>query len=160
MTTAANGFRVTVDYKDYQRLINAVTTVRASGILLIYRDYYRYLRPVLKARYDRAAQETPYSKRWTGTVQEVSGRTRGKDALYGIDSGNLYRDLTEQVKITNAGIEVYSDLPYAEQIMNLFALKGPYAPFGLWYVDGLDVEALEDIATKRLKQFMGLDAAI
>jgi hypothetical protein len=156
---AQGAFTVTVDYKDYERLTQAVATVRASGILLIYREYYRYFRPVLKARYDRASQETPYSKNWIGTKQEISGRTRGKDALYGIDSGNLYRDLTEQVKITNAGIEVFSDLPYAGSIMNLFASKGPYAPFGLWYVDDLDVDKLEEISTEYLQKALGLDVA-
>lgn len=156
INNAQGTFNVTVDYKDYDRLSKAVAAVRASGILLIYRDYYRYFRPVLKARYDRVSQETPYSPGWIGTKQTVSGRVRGKDALWGIDSGALYRDLTDQVKITNAGIEVYSDLPYAERIMDLMAKKSPYASEGgLWFVDELDVDKLEEIAADYLEKALG-----
>lgn len=159
MPAQGAGFRVTVDYDDYKRLVTAVTSVRSSGILLIYRDFYQAFRPVLRSRYDRVSAETEYSKKWQGTKQEYSGLIRGETALWGQDSGALYQDLTNNVKITNVGIEVFSDLPYAGGILNLMASKGPFAPYGIFFLDSTDLDELEEIIQKRMRQFLGLDAA-
>jgi hypothetical protein len=156
MPSSSQGFNVTVDYEDYLRLASAIANVKTASILLVYRDFYRYFREVLRERYDRASRETPYSPGWIGTVQEVSGRTRGVDALYGIDSGALYSDLTNNVKITTGGIEVYSDQEYAARIMDLFAQKSPYAPYGLWTMEAEDVDKLEEILEQRIEQFLGV----
>jgi hypothetical protein len=153
---ASTGFSVTVDYDDYSRLAAALANVKTASILLVYRDFYRYFREILRERYDRASRETPYSPQWKGTVQAYSGRVRGEDALYGIDSGALYRDLTNNVKITSGGIEVYSDQEYASRMMDLFAQKGPYAPYGLWTMEAEDVDQLEEILEARMVQFLGI----
>jgi hypothetical protein len=155
MAPKVGGLQVSVKTTDFDRLVNAIASVRTASILLIYRDYYQYLRPVLRARYDRISAETEYSQAWMGTTQKVSGRVRGEDALWGVDSGALYSDLTNNVKINQAGLEVFSDLPYAERILDLMATKGPYAPYHLWFVDDLDIEALEEIVEKRTRQFLG-----
>jgi hypothetical protein len=158
VSTPSGGLQVSVKADDFTKLVSAIASVRTAGILLVYRDYYQYLRPTLKARYDRISAETEYSQAWMGTTQKVSGRVRGVDALWGRDSGNLYNDLTNNVKINQDGLEVFSDLPYAERILDLMATKGPYAPYHLWFVDDLDIDELERIVEKRTRQFLGMEA--
>jgi hypothetical protein len=137
---------------DYTLLNQAITEVRQNGILLIYRDIYRYMRQRTADRYRRAARETPYSRRSIGTKQAVSGRIRGRGALFGIDSGKLFGQLTNNVKIDNRGIFIYSDLAYSGRVMELFARKGPFAPDSPLFVDDDDLIFVGNVIADRVNQ--------
>lgn len=142
----------TLNSTDYNLLASAIADVRQNGILLIYRDIYRYMRDRTAERYLRAARETPYAARSFGTKQRVSGRTRGKDAQFGIDSGALFRQLTQNVKIDDRGIFMYSDLAYSIRIMELFARKGPFAPNSPLLVDDDDLAFMGKVIADRINQ--------
>jgi hypothetical protein len=137
---------------DYQLLGAAIAEVRQQGILLIYRDIYRYMRQRTADRYRRAAKDTPYARASIGTRQAVSGRIRGRGALFGIDSGKLFGQLTNNVKIDNRGIYIYSDLAYAGKIMELFARKGPFAPDSPLFVDDDDLIFVGNVIADRVNQ--------
>jgi hypothetical protein len=137
---------------DYTLLNQAITEVRQNGILLIYRDIYRYMRQRTADRYRRAARETPYARRSIGTKQTVSGRIRGRGALFGIDSGKLFGQLTNNVKIDNRGIFIYSDLAYSGRVMELFARKGPFAPDSPLSVDDADLDFIGGVIADRVNQ--------
>jgi hypothetical protein len=142
----------TLNSTDYDLLGQAIAEVRQSGILLIYRDIYRYMRERTADRYRRAARETPYARRSIGTRQAVSGRIRGRDALFGIDSGKLYGQLVNNVKIDSRGIFMYSDLAYSGKIMELFARKGPFAPDSPLFVDDDDLTFIGGVIANRINQ--------
>lgn len=137
---------------DYTLLAQAIAEVRQNGILLIYRDIYRYMRQRTADRYRRAAKETPYARRSIGTKQAVSGRIRGRGALFGIDSGKLFGQLTSNVRIDDRGIFIYSDLSYAANIMELFARKGPFAPDSPLFVDDDDLSFVGGVIADRMNQ--------
>lgn len=142
----------TFNSTDYERLAQAIAEVRQSGILLIYRDIYRHLRQRTADRYRRAARETPYARRSIGTKQRVSGQIRGKGALYGIDSGALFNQLVNKVKLDERGIFMYSDLAYAGRIMELFARKGPFSPDSPLFVDEDDLDVIGQIIADRIQK--------
>ena len=139
-----------LDATDYTLLGEAIAEVRQSGILLIYRDIYRYMRERTADRYRRAARDTPYAARSIGTKQTVSGKVRGRGALFGIDSGKLFGQITQNVKIDDRGIYIYSDLNYAGKIMELFARKGPFAPDSPLFVDDDDLRFVGGVIAGRV----------
>jgi hypothetical protein len=137
---------------DYTLLAQAIADVRKNGILLIYRDIYRYMRERTADRYRRAAAQTPYARASIGTRQTVSGKIRGKDAQFGIDSGALFKQLTQNVKIDDRGIFIYSDLAYSAKVMELFARKGPFAPDSPLFVNDDDLSFMSEVIAKRIQQ--------
>lgn len=141
-----------LDATDYKLLANAIADVRKRGILLIYRDIYRHMRQQTADRYRRAAKETAYARASLGTRQTVSGKIRGKGAQFGIDSGALFRQITQNVKIDDRGIFIYSDLAYSARIMELFARKGPFAPDSPLFVDETDLSVIGGIIAERVQK--------
>ena len=119
-----------------------------SGAAELYRRFNVYYRDKVASRYVFASQVTRYAKSSAGTRQKRSQRIRGESppggALFGIDSGDLFKDTTQRLKISQQGaIEVYSDKVYAATIFALFEAKGPFEE-GLFQVDEDDLNYLDN----------------
>lgn len=109
------------------------------------RFYQDRLRQIISDRYDRAAQTTPYAPASLGRKKR-SGVVRGgaNDPGFGLDTFALKDDLTSLFEVTDESLAIWSDRPYAERIMELFSVKGPFAPDDVLAVEETDLLTLED----------------
>jgi hypothetical protein len=142
-------YPIAIDTTNLKKFALRLKEVRKLGILDIYREFYKYYRAKTRARYIRASQETPYAPSSIGR-RKRNGSIIGEGSLFGIDTSALFQDFTENVKIDDSGLRVWSDRIYAGYIEMLFQEKGPYAPEGVLFVDDQDLEALEFIMEKEL----------
>lgn len=142
-------YPLSVDTSNLSRFAKRLKEVRSLGILDIYRKFYQYYRIKTRARYLKAAQETPYAPSSIGR-RKRSGEIIGEGSLFGIDTTALFNDFTQNVKIDDSGLRVWSDRVYAGYIEMLFQEKGPYAPEGVLFVDDDDLETMEFIIEKEL----------
>lgn len=112
----------------------------------LYKDLYSHLKIKIRNRYLLNSIYTPYAAASIGTKQRISGLTRGIDAKFGIDSGDLLHDISNNVKISKIdGIMIYSDLVYAKYIDTLFTEKGKYSPDSNIFIDDDDLQFIEDL---------------
>jgi hypothetical protein len=142
-------YPISIDTTNLKKFALRLKEVRKLGILDIYREFYKYYRAKTRARYIRASQETPYAPSSIGRKKR-NGSIIGEGSLFGIDTTALFQDFTENVKIDDSGLRVWSDRIYAGYIEMLFEEKGPYAPDGVLFVDDQDLETLEFIMEKEL----------
>lgn len=145
----AENSSIYIDTTNLKKFALRLKEVRKLGILDIYREFYKYYRTKTRARYIRASQETPYAPSSIGRKKR-NGSIIGEGSLFGIDTTALFQDFTENVKIDDSGLRVWSDRIYAGYIEMLFQEKGPYAPEGVLFVDDQDLETLEFIMEKEL----------
>ncbi|MEB3355634.1 MAG: hypothetical protein VKK04_02725 [Synechococcales bacterium] len=138
---------------EFIKQLGAIASYDFQDALTAYFD--DYYKPQAIARFDQAAEQTPYAPSSIGTKKRVSGATRGggDDPGFGIDSGRLRSDLTgENAEVTDSAIAIFSELPYAARIASLFAEKGPF-PEGLPLVEEADLVALEDAIANDIERF-------
>jgi hypothetical protein len=140
---------ISVDTSNLKKFAQRLKEVRKLGILDIYREFYQYYRAKTRARYLRAASETPYAPSSLGR-RKRNGEIITEGSLFGIDTTALFNDFTQNVKIDDSGLRVWSDRVYAGYIEMLFQEKGPFAPDGVLFVDDGDLETLEFIVEKEL----------
>lgn len=103
-----------------------------------------YMSAKTKQRYDRAASVTPYAPSMYGKRKRGSGALI-PDNRFGIDTGLLYRDLTEKYEVSGNRFRIFSNLAYAPYIMEKFERKGPYAPNSVLFFDEEDMETVGQI---------------
>ena len=142
-------YPVYVDTSNLKKFALRLKQVRQLGILDIYKEFYRYYRQKTRARYLRAAQETPYAPASIGR-RKRNGSIITEGSLFGIDTGAVFEDYTQNVKIDDSGLRVWSDQIYAGYVEMLFQEKGSYSPEGVLLVDNNDLDQLEYIIEKEL----------
>ncbi len=143
-----------IDVANVQNFVRRLKEVRKFNILDIYKRFYQYYRRKTRARYLKAAQDTPYAESSLGRKKR-NGTIITQDSLFGIDTTALFQDFTQNVKIDDSGLRVWSDLVYAGYIENLFQEKGPYAPEGVLHVDEDDLVELEVIILQEYQEGFG-----
>lgn len=141
-----------VDTENLKQLISQLKEIRKLGILDIYRKFYEYYRIKTKARYVKAAVETPYAPSSIGR-RKRNGTIISEGSLFGIDTTAMFRDYTENVRIDDSGMRVWSEQFYAGFVEMKFQEKGPYAPEGVLFVDDNDLIEMELIIEKELVKF-------
>jgi hypothetical protein len=147
-------FSLQVEGADLDRLSQAITRIRTTGAAIAYKKFYQDFRQKTAERYRQASRETKYAPSWVGTKQRVSGRVRGRNAQYGIDSGALFSQIINNVRISQDGLMVYSDLNYAKFIMDRFAQKGPFAPRSVIFMDDDDIAGLEQTIAQTMNKII------
>jgi len=140
-----------VDVSGVKKFAKRLKQVREFNILDIYRRYYQYYRRKTRARFLKAAQETPYAESSLGKKKR-NGTIITQDSFFGIDTTALFQDVTQNVKIDDSGLRVWSNQIYAGYIENLFQEKGPYAPEGILFVDEDDLVDLEVIILQEYEE--------
>lgn len=127
--------------------------VREVGILDVYKRFYEYYRPILAERFDIGSETTPYEpsslgrkKRSGEIIKQVPLSKFNKDTMA------LYNSVTQNVKITDDGMEIRTDVPYAEWALSKFKRKGDLAPEGLFYVDNFDLDVLDTILIEEYEE--------
>lgn len=153
----SDAFKVESD--DLDRLSATLYDIQNLSFLVLYSDFYRYFRVKTQQRYQFAARNTPYATSSLGRKQRHSGKIMGQDALFGIDSEALYKDLTQRVKITADGLNIYSDQPYAAYILDLYRQKGPYSPNDILFMDDEDFDEIELAIERRVIQAIDINFA-
>lgn len=143
-----------VDTSNIKNFTKRLKQVKSFNILDIYRRYYQYYRRKTRARYLQAAQDTPYAESSLGKHKR-NGTIITQDSFFGIDTTALFQDFTQNVKIDDSGLRVWSDQIYAGYINNLFAEKGPFAPEGVLFVDDNDLVELEVIILQEYEEGFG-----
>ncbi|KYC42099.1 hypothetical protein WA1_19050 [Scytonema hofmannii PCC 7110] len=136
-------YPIYVDTTNLQKFAKRLKEVRKLGILDIYRRFYQYYRTKTRARYLRAAQETPYAPASLGR-RKRNGTIITEGSLFGIDTGAMFEDYTQNVKIDDSGLRVWSEKFYAGLVEMKFQEKGP-APEGVLFVDDNDLIEMEFI---------------
>lgn len=139
-----SNYPVYIDTTNLQRFAKRLKEVRKLGILDIYRRFYQYYRAKTRARYLRAAQETPYAPGGIGR-RKRNGTIITEGSLFGVDTGAMFTDYTQNVKIDDSGLRVWSEQFYAGFVELKFQQKGPYAPEGVLFVNDNDLIELEFI---------------
>lgn len=142
-------YPIYADTTNLKKFALRLKEVRKLGILDIYRQFYQYYRTKTRARYLRASQETPYAPSSIGR-RKRNGTIITEGSLFGIDTTALFQDLTQNVKIDDSGLRMWSNQIYAGYVEMLFQEKGPFTPNGVLFVDNNDLEALELIMEKEL----------
>lgn len=140
---------ISVDTSNLKKFAQRLKEVRKLGILDIYRKFYQYYRAKTRARYIQAANQTPYAPSSIGR-RKRNGEIITEGSLFGIDTSALFNDFTQNVRIDDSGLRVWSDRVYAGYIEMLFQEKGPFAPEGVLFVDDGDLETLDFIIEKEL----------
>jgi hypothetical protein len=154
--SAKNRFGIPLN--EVPELLDALNRLKEFPILRVWKIFYRYYRERLIERYDRAAKETPFAPSSIGRKKPKSGRII-PDGQFGVDGGDLYSDLTHDVKLSAGQLSVGSDLAYAGYILDLFAEKGPYAPESILFFDEEDQQELIDIIDQVLDRTFGINNA-
>lgn len=113
-------------------------------VLNVWRLFYIYYRKKLVERYGRAMRETPFAPSMHGRRKPKSKRLI-PDGMFGVDSGALYADLTQNVRLRANELSVWTDLSYAEYVLAKFARKGPYAPDSILFTTEEDMLRLSKI---------------
>ncbi|MGL5719903.1 MAG: hypothetical protein ACRCYP_03810 [Alphaproteobacteria bacterium] len=152
-------FGLQVESSDLDRLDQAITRIRTTGAPIAYKRFYQDFRETIADRYRQASRETQYAPSWVGTKQRVSGRIRGRNSLYGIDSGALFSQIVNNVRIDRNGLMVYSDLNYAKFIMDRFAQKGPFAPRPPIFMNEDDIQGLGTIIADVMQKIIADELA-
>jgi hypothetical protein len=142
-------YPIYIDTTSLKKFALRLKEVRKLGILDIYRQFYQYYRAKTRDRYLRAAQQTPYAPSSIGR-RKRNGTIITEGSLFGIDTTALFQDFTQNVKIDDSGLRVWSEQIYAGYIEMLFQEKGPFAPDGVLFVDDNDLQTLEFIMEKEL----------
>jgi hypothetical protein len=137
-------YPIYIDTTNLKQFTQRLKEVRKLGILDIYRRFYQYYRIKTRARYLRAAQETPYAPSSIGR-RKRNGEIIGDASLFGIDTTAMFSDYTQNIRIDDSGLRVWSEQFYAGFVEILFQEKGPYAPDGVLFVDENDLIELEFI---------------
>ncbi|MBD2365254.1 hypothetical protein H6G36_29560 [Anabaena minutissima FACHB-250] len=138
-----------IDTTNLQKFTQRLKEVRKLGILDIYRRFYQYYRTKTRDRYIRASLETPYAPSSIGK-RKRNGTIITEGSLFGIDTTAMFSDYTQNVKIDDSGLRVWSEQFYAGFVEMKFQEKGPYAPEGILFVDNNDLIELELIIQEEL----------
>lgn len=147
-------YPVRVDTSNIKNFVKRLKEVRQVNILDIYRRFYKHYRAKTAQRFLTAANETPFAPSSIGR-RRPSGDIITNNSLYGIDTGTVFYDFTNNVKIDDGGLVVWSDAFYAKHLEANFQKKSPYAPEGVLHVDKGDLAVLERIIMEEVKE--GLD---
>ena len=142
-------YPVYVDTTSLKQFTQRLKEVRKLGILDVYRRFYQYYRAKTRARYLRAAQETPYAPSSIGR-RKCNGTIITEGSLFGIDTTAMFQDYTQNIKIDDSGLRVWSEQFYAGFVEMLFQEKGPYSPDGVLFVDENDLIELEFIIQEEM----------
>lgn len=138
-----------IDTKNLAKFAQRLKEIRKLGILDIYRRFYQYYRAKTRDRYIRASLETPYAPSSIGR-RKRNGTIISEGSLFGIDTTAMFTDYTQNVKIDDSGLRVWSEQFYAGFVEMLFQQKGPYAPDGVLFVDDNDLIELELIMQEEM----------
>lgn len=130
--------------------------VKRVGMLKVYKRWYEYYRPKLKARFDEGSRTTPYAPSSLGK-RKRSGEIikQVPQSLFNRDTGALYNSMTKDVKITRGGVEIHSDIDYAPYALDKFTKKGSLAPEGLLQVNQGDIDEMESILLEEYEDAIG-----
>ncbi|ALF52253.1 hypothetical protein ACX27_04315 [Nostoc piscinale CENA21] len=138
-----------VDTTNLSKFALRLKEVRKLGILDIYRRFYQYYRTKTRDRYIKASLETAYAPSSIGR-RKRNGTIISEGSLFGIDTTAMFNDYTQNVKIDDSGLRVWSEQYYAGFVEVLFQEKGPFAPEGVLFVDDNDLIELELIIQEEL----------
>lgn len=138
-----------IDTSELKQFTKRLKEIRKLGILDIYRRFYQYYRVKTKTRYIRASLETPYAPSSIGR-RKRNGTIISEGSPFGIDTTAMFKDYTQNIKIDDSGLRVWSDQIYAGFVEMKFQEKGPYAPQGVLFVDENDLIELELIIHEEL----------
>jgi hypothetical protein len=124
-----------------QKVINAV---RKASLLNVYRRWYEYYRPKLKERFKEGSKTTPYAESSLGKRKRSGEIIRQvPQSLFNQDTLKLYNSVIRDVKISDYGLDIKTDVSYAPYALAKFKQKGSLAPQGLFTLDRDDVSNLE-----------------
>jgi hypothetical protein len=137
-------FRIPVKVLDEGQALKIVQAVKRVGMLNVYSRWYEYYRPILKARFDEGSKTTPYAESSLGK-RKRSGEIikQVPQSKFNQDTGALYDSVTKDVKISNTGLDIETNVSYAPYALKHFTKKGSLAPEGLFKISQDDVNALE-----------------
>jgi hypothetical protein len=137
-------FRIPVKILDEGQALKIVQAVKRVGMLNVYSRWYEYYRPILKARFDEGSKTTPYAESSLGK-RKRSGEIikQVPQSKFNQDTLKLYDSVTKDVKISNAGLDLETDVSYAPYALKHFTKKGSLAPDGLFKLTPDDIGTLE-----------------
>lgn len=127
---------------DLPAVQQALELYQRRGVTQALENWLFYFQDKTDARYQEASEETPYAPASIGTTQEFSGRIRGYDAKFGIDSGRLKEEVINSITFTPEGVTSLTTLDYAEYVLGLIQKKGPFEE-GILFIDAEDARRLE-----------------
>lgn len=152
----ANNTYISATFDDSEWAKRITDAVREQGMLNVYSKFYKYYRPILKERFDLGSRTTPYEPSSLGKRKRSGEIIRQvPTSLYNRDTDALYKSVMDDVKITDDGMEIKSDVSYAPYALGRFKQKGELAPDGVFKVSKDDISELESILLEEYEDAIG-----
>ena len=144
---------ITLDEGQSQRIFKAVKSAR---MLDVYKRWYAYYRPKLKARFDEGSKTTPYADSSLGKFKRSGERIKQvPQSLFNQDTLALYNSVINDSKISESGLELVTNVSYAPYALDKFTKKGSLAPDGVFKVTQDDISELESILLETYEEILG-----
>lgn len=130
-----------VDQGFDQKVISAV---RKASLATVYRRWYSYYRPKLKERFQEGSKTTPYAESSLGRKKRSGEIIRQvPQSRFNQDTLALYNSVLRDVKISDYGLDIKTNVSYAPYALTKFREKGSLAPQGLFRLTPDDIGELE-----------------
>lgn len=138
-----------INEENIERAARAMFTLKKIKAADFYRQFYQRIRQQTYKRYLQAARETKFAPGSIGRKKPHSGR-KIPDGYFGIDSGELFYQLVNNVRFEGFGFVIPTSLDYAEFVLRKFEEKGPFAPSSPIFIDDDDLAFLEGLIGNRI----------
>lgn len=125
-------------------------------MLDVYKRFYKYYRPKIKARFDLGSQTTPYAPGSLGRRKRSGERIQQvPQSKFNQDTMALYTSVISNPTITKDSLVLKTDVDYANYALDKFKRKGGLAPDGVFVVTREDLDELDTILIEEYMSVFG-----